>query len=357
MRFRALAAALLLASCTHRAQVSATAAPATPPPVFEDIAAEVPAPESRPAPDYEVECKGGETLRSIATDKLGWGDLWRHLAEWNKLGTDGPDAPLAAGTRVRIPERFRDLAKGPQSAALLEEYTRMQAARALKERMNAQEAVFRVGERLVYDVKWFGITAGAGTLSVEQDSEIDGKPYRHFLTRAQSQVVFFFKVDDRIESHCSRDTLLPRRFEKHLHEGSYKKDMVADFDRTAMTAKWGNDTAPLGRGCRDLIAAFYHFRTMPLPEAGDSRSLCVHTDKENYELLVEVLRREKVKVPAGTFDTVVVRPKLKFEGLFKQKGDILIWLTDDVARIPVLVRAKVYLLGSVDIMLTRMERP
>jgi len=68
-----------------------------------------------------------------------------------------------------------------------------------------------------------------------------------------------------------------------------------------------------------------------------------------------VVKREKVKVPAGTFNTVCIKPKLKFEGLWRQKGDIHIWLTDDDRRLPVLVTSKVFLLGTVDIVLVKME--
>ena len=53
-------------------------------------------------------------------------------------------------------------------------------------------------------------------------------------------------------------------------------------------------------------------------------------------------------------DLVVVEPILKSEGVFKSKGSILVWLSDDARRIPVMVKSKVPV-GSISISLTDMR--
>jgi hypothetical protein len=58
-------------------------------------------------------------------------------------------------------------------------------------------------------------------------------------------------------------------------------------------------------------------------------------------LEVKVLRREKVKVPAGEFDCLVVEPVLQASGIFKHEGRLTVWLTDDQFKIPVLMKSKV----------------
>src|SRR5678810_1031119 len=161
---------------------------------------------------------------------------------------------------------------------------------------------------------------------------------------------FFFKVDDKIESFSTLDRLLPVKFERHIHEGHYRKDQSGWFDRKRMIAKWGNDPeALLGPDCRDLLGAFYYVRTTVLPPPGSNATVCIHTGGKNYQMVINVMRRETIKVPAGEFRTVVIKPKMKFEGVFRQQGDVTIWLTDDQAHIPVLVHSNVFLLGSVNI--------
>ena len=61
---------------------------------------------------------------------------------------------------------------------------------------------------------------------------------------------------------------------------------------------------------------------------------------------MQVLRREKIALPLGTFETIVVKPLMKSEGIFSRKGDILIWLTDDAKHIPVQMQTKV-VVGSI----------
>jgi hypothetical protein len=57
-----------------------------------------------------------------------------------------------------------------------------------------------------------------------------------------------------------------------------------------------------------------------------------------------VIGKEKIEVPAGTFDTLVIEPDLRdVGGVFEKSPDaqIRLWLTDDAHRIPVRVESKV----------------
>jgi hypothetical protein len=47
---------------------------------------------------------------------------------------------------------------------------------------------------------------------------------------------------------------------------------------------------------------------------------------------------------------VVVQPFLKYEGIFRQQGDVWIWLTDDEYLMPVLVKSKIAI-GTIDAVL------
>jgi LysM repeat protein len=300
--------------------------------------------------DYPV--KPGDTLESIAHSTLGHPGMWRHIGEWNKVGN-----PPKPGTVVKIPLKFRGLLGVKAGGATLHVESRPVAAPLRFPRYRAKNpaTVLRVGEKLTFDVKWFAIRAGQATLSVESLAPAWGERAWHVVAVAKSTMIFFFKVVDTIESWSTEDELLPIRFEKHLREGSYKKDIVATFDRKRMVATWGDKEGMLEPNARDLLGAFEYFRTIPLPAEGKEAVVGVHTDRKNYELWVQVIKREKVKVPAGEFNTVCIKPKLKFEGLWRQKGDIHIWLTDDERRIPVLVTSKVFMLGTVDIVLVKME--
>jgi hypothetical protein len=67
----------------------------------------------------------------------------------------------------------------------------------------------------------------------------------------------------------------------------------------------------------------------------------VFDNKKLYKVEIQVLNKETVETPLGTFKTILIKPIMKSEGIFYRKGDILIWLTDDEKKIPVMLKTKV----------------
>jgi hypothetical protein len=69
---------------------------------------------------------------------------------------------------------------------------------------------------------------------------------------------------------------------------------------------------------------------------------------------LNVLRREKVKVPAGTFSAVVVRPIFQSKGIFGQNGRAEVWLTDDSRRYMVRLETSLAF-GSISLQLRELQ--
>jgi hypothetical protein len=67
-------------------------------------------------------------------------------------------------------------------------------------------------------------------------------------------------------------------------------------------------------------------------------------DKRN-EVKVEVKGREDIDSLFGRVSTLIVMPLMKFKGLFDKDGDTIIWMTDDICRVPVKIKSKI-LIGS-----------
>ena len=222
----------------------------------------------------------------------------------------------------------------PASASPAEEEARVRPASRLP---------FAPGEQLDFAVKYGVVRAGDARLAVESMEELNGEPVYRLASTARSSRFFstFFTVKDRVESLWSLDRRVPLRFEKHIHEGNYKKDTVIEFDHENGHAVYENgERLEIEKDTQDVLSAFYYIRCNRL-EVGESVHVPNHSDGENYPLEVKVVRREKVKVPAGEFRCVVVEPLLKSAGLFKQEGRLTIWLTDDARKMPVLMKSKV----------------
>ena len=241
------------------------------------------------------------------------------------------------------------------------------------------ERVLRQGERLVFDVTWMGIKAGEATLEARGVVQLNGQQTYHLVTTAQSTPLIskFYRVDDRSDSYVAWGPLRSLQFDKQLREGRYRHNSRTVFDHEMKLAtfryldfgpvpkgvtkleeaerytKYVYQEFPLSSGALDELSVLYFVRTLPLAE-GRTVTAKVFAGKKNWDLEVKVLRRETLDTALGPRETFLVEPLLKFEGIFQQKGRVLVWLTQDAERIPVLMTSEIKI-GSFVSTLTRRE--
>ena len=78
---------------------------------------------------------------------------------------------------------------------------------------------------------------------------------------------------------------------------------------------------------------------------GDVYTIPRYFQEDGNPVVLKVLRRETVTVPAGTFNTVVVQPMIQTDGLFGKGGEAEVYFTDDTRRMLVQLRSKVPVVG------------
>ena len=65
-------------------------------------------------------------------------------------------------------------------------------------------------------------------------------------------------------------------------------------------------------------------------------------DPNDNPLTIEVLKQERIKVPAGSFDTYVLDLDVTTDGgLFKKGGENRIWVTTDARHVPVKISSRI----------------
>jgi hypothetical protein len=124
-------------------------------------------------------------------------------------------------------------------------------------------------------------------------------------------------------------------------------------DEAERYGKYVNQDFPLSPGALDELSVLYYVRTLPL-QTSTTVTARVFASRKNWELEVKVLGREPLDTVLGRRDTLKVEPLLKFEGIFQQKGRMIVWLTDDAERIPVQMKSEV-IIGSFVTTLVRRE--
>jgi hypothetical protein len=211
---------------------------------------------------------------------------------------------------------------------------------------------FGPGERLLFSIGYGFVTAGTATLEVVDTNTFEDRFCYKIRSETNSNSFFdtFYKVRDTIISQIDVDGIFSHYFFKALNEGSYHSRQVIDFEPENGRAIFSKDddevdTLKIGAFAQDILSAMYYVRTLPL-EVGQTLGVETISGNEVSTLQVRVLKREKVGVPAGDFQCLVVEPLLTTTGVFKAEGEIKVWLTDDRLRMPVLMKSKV-VIGSI----------
>jgi hypothetical protein len=215
---------------------------------------------------------------------------------------------------------------------------------------------FGVGETLEYDLAVGGAKVGTGSMSIEDGELIDGHETLHSVFSIKGGFLFF-KVNDRLESWFEPATSTSHRFYQLLNEGSYHTKRYFDFypDRAKLRQRGYEEKESVSEPLDD-VSFFYFVRSVPLT-LGETYTYTRYFRPDKNPVIVKVLRREKITVGAGTFNTIVLQPIIKSGGLFAEGGEALIWVTDDDRRIMVQLRAKMPVLRSLDLFLKSYTPP
>ena len=219
---------------------------------------------------------------------------------------------------------------------------------------------FGVGEEFQYTVRYGVIKAGSASMRVEELTERQGRPCLHVVSEVKTSRFFsaFFKVRDRVESWIDAEGIYPWEFRKKLREGGYRAALHAVYDHRRGLAYVDGDTVKIPPFVQDVLSVFYFIRTQPL-RLGGSVDFYSHDNKKVFPLEARVVREERVKTGAGTFDTYLVIPQMRKTrdgaGLFRPKGEMWIWFSKDPSHIPVLIKSKLNF-GSLTLELKKIRR-
>ncbi len=223
---------------------------------------------------------------------------------------------------------------------------------------------FPVGERMEYSVTWGGIRLGTGSLAVEAIDTLRARETYRVAFEIEGGPPFY-RVETRMASWIRPDPFRSLRFEQRQREGDYRRDRRIEMDSAARTytrydlkdGEWRPHPeeidVPIPENVLDEVSYLYFARLLPL-EPGVRYEFERYWKREGNPVVVEVLRREEIRVPAGKFRTVVLRPEIRTSGIFKEGGEAELYLTDDERRIPVRVKASMAI-GSGNFFLTKYE--
>lgn len=209
---------------------------------------------------------------------------------------------------------------------------------------------FSPGERLTYSVTWSVFDAGDVTATLRRGTA-QAKDEDEIVTTARSHgfVSMLYALNDEFRSRLNPDTMCSSGISKRVVEGRRRKQTEIVFDASRQKAVLDehnlakpseppkHDEQPIPSCVQDVVSAFYFLRSQPM-RVGDRIKLTVNDGSKTTEVTAEVQAREQIDTPLGRRFAFRVEPTV-FGSLYKRKGRMLIWFSDDDRRLPLRIRA------------------
>lgn len=223
-------------------------------------------------------------------------------------------------------------------------------------------------ETLVYKAEWRLMRAGTARIVYNMGAGNPGSSHAQLTLATEGFVGTLYKVDNEYETvfdgrFCTSST----RF--RAHEGRKHRLTRVTFNATPGKANLvetdllNNQEVVATREIdvppcvHDVVAGLARLRTVNF-DPGKRLSLPVSDGKKSVTARVDVQQKATIEVPAGKFETVRVEAFLFNDVLYRRKGRLFVWLTNDERKLPVQIKIDLpFYIGNVTLKLETMDKP
>jgi len=222
---------------------------------------------------------------------------------------------------------------------------------------------FKIGETLVYDVTFSRLilsgVIGELKLSVSKPDAPTAPELLEFTADAVSKgffpALFGIKVKDRFVSLVNPSDFGIHTSKRFLEEGKVRREQTAVVNRDLGTITYSDRDLASRKGApkvkekpspswiQDLLSTIYYVRSQALKE-GEVIPVPISDAGEVYNIEIVTGKSEEIKTSSGKVNAIPLNVKV-FDGRYlKRSGEMLVWVTDDSARVP--LRAKIKTSGA-----------
>lgn len=223
---------------------------------------------------------------------------------------------------------------------------------------------FGIGEKITYRVHYGFVTAGEAELLIDnQIHTINGRPSYRIDVKGRTTGLAdkLYGVKNTWGTYLDTGAVVPHRFYRHIKEGNYRKNEVVHFQQLnnkAIVSRLSKDNQQIEKTesysvpshVQDLVSGYYYLRTLDYKKIkpGEIVKVDAFFDKEVYDFKVRFVGREKVKTDLGKINALVLTPILPENSMFKGENAVKIWISDDQHKIPLKIRANMFI-GALEV--------
>ena len=226
-----------------------------------------------------------------------------------------------------------------------------------------------IGEKMVFDVKYFNVTAGKIFLETKPIKKIGTRKAFHFYGRMISAPFYemIYNLDDYVESFMDIETYIPIKYALIQRETKQDIDDLELIDTDKLkTYFWFKKVKDevvkdekmetfVPRYLQDSLSPIFFMRGLPFI-IGRVYEFPVVTRAKVWMVKIEVQSLEKIKVQDKWEEAYRLKVETRFPGVLSKKGDIIFWYSSDAKKRFLKFEAKVKI-GSIDGELVDYELP
>lgn len=215
---------------------------------------------------------------------------------------------------------------------------------------------FGPGEHIEYRVHYGIINAAEARVDVAPSLySVNGRPcYQvNVFGRTTGAFDLVTKIRDTWRSYIDTAAILPQKFYTNIQENNYRKEENMTFNHATNTVKAEERTEKelfkVPENVHDVVSGYYFLRTIDFNRigVGTTIELPAFYDDAVYNMKVKYRGKEVVKTKFGKINTIKLSPVMTSNGFFKGEDALLMWVSDDINKVPVKVQVELSV-GSLD---------
>ena len=199
---------------------------------------------------------------------------------------------------------------------------------------------FPTGETLVYEARYGIFTIGKAMLHVAGIDTVRGAPSLHVVFVLKGGIPLY-RLYDRMDSWFGIADFSSRRFIQDFHEGGSDRHTEYEiFPDSGFFTEGGVDSARVTSPAPlDDLAFFYFVRANEL-EIGQRYEFNRYFRPDRNPVVLDIVGRDTLDVPAGRFESVVVTPIIQGRGILAESREPRMWISNDERRLIVQLKSK-----------------
>ena len=211
-------------------------------------------------------------------------------------------------------------------------------------------------EQLTYNLYYNGIRAGEASMVLDYIDTEDSRIVKLItVIRTNSFVDIFYKIRDRIEIIMDPIDFSILDISKSIREGKYRKSYHSTIDYKKMHLYSNSTTTSINSRIYDPLSILYNLRAIDIYN-DEVMSYNILSKNKIRSINIKTFGKELISVPYGRYEAVVMSPSDDYGNpVLKNNGEMKIWLTNDLIKIPIQILIKLKS-GSITLKLKKITK-